>query len=141
VKCWLVLWVNSLIYPKTTPTNESDSHASFLSGIILLIGICQNLLWQPDIEAISIDLQSVKDNYNMLVHVSESLSSGSSFLQLLKPLYLRTKNIVKGFAQASRSWLDNAIVNIERLVDPLDLVALMSKLINALHISDVSGYE
>jgi hypothetical protein len=113
---------------------------------MLLIGICQNLLRQPDLEAISIDLMSVKDNCNMLVHVSESSSSGLSFLRLLKPLYLRTKDIVKGFAQASRPRLNNpmdinAVVNIERLVDPLGLVALMSELVNALHISDVSGYE
>jgi hypothetical protein len=146
VKCWLVLWVNSLIPLKTTPTNECLSHASFLSGIMLLLGICQNLLRQSHIEPILIDLLSVKDNCNMLGHVSESSSSGSSFHRLLEPLYLQTKDIVESFSRDSRPSLDNpmdinTIVNIEHLFDPSALVSLMGELINALHISDVSGYE
>jgi hypothetical protein len=68
---------------QTTPTNQSYSHASFSSGIMLLAGICQNLLRQPDIEAILIDLLSAEDNCKMLVQVSESSFAVLLFFRFL----------------------------------------------------------
>lgn len=115
---------------------------------MLLIGVCQYLLRQPDPSVISSDLLSVQDNCTLLVHVSESSASALSFLRLLEPLYLRVKEITNEFLSNTPHRPD-LVVQLgsiaasedEHVFDPSVIVVLIGQLVEALHIHDIVGCE
>jgi hypothetical protein len=111
---------------------------------MLLIGVCQYLLRQPDSSVLSSDLLSVQDNCTLLVHVSESSASALSFLRLLQPLYLRVKDIVNEVIGKipHRSDLtvhldSTAAAEEEQVFDPSVIVILIGQLVEALHVHDI----
>jgi hypothetical protein len=112
---------------------------------MLLLGICQNILQRTNIEALSSDLLAVQENCKMLVSVSESSASGLSFLQLLEPLYLQTKEVVEVVSGMTGMQGDpmriNSIIYGSPSFDSLVLVVLMGELIDALNIHSITGLE
>jgi hypothetical protein len=113
---------------------------------MLLLGICQNILQRTNIEALSSDLLAVQENCKMLVSVSESSASGLSFLQLLEPLYLQTKEVVEVVSgmtgmQGGDPMRINSIIYGSPSFDSLVLVVLMGELIDALNIHSITGLE
>jgi hypothetical protein len=113
---------------------------------MLLFGICQNILQRTKIEAFSSDLLAVQVNCEMLVSISESSASGLSFLQLLEPLYLQTKEVVEVVSgmtgmQGGDPMRSNSMVHYAPSFDPSVLVVLMGELIDALNIYSITGLE
>lgn len=103
------------------------------------MGVCQNLLRQPDPNSIWNDLNSVQSGVQLLVQISSCSVSASFFSSQLDPLFRRTMQIAENYGAASHAWREirmrvGAILNISHTFEPPNVVILMGQLIDILRI-------
>jgi hypothetical protein len=121
-----------------------DSHACFLSSMMLLLSVCQNLLRQSGQETISNDLSKVQFGCDMLSSICDDEPSASYFVQLIIPFYHRVQSIslrlplIPPQDQAAQMKL-GAVLNHPMAFDPVPLTLLVGQIIDALRIPDHLG--
>lgn len=70
---------------------------------MLLMGVCQNLLRQPEPNSTWNDLNSVQSGVQLLLQISTCSNSASFFSSQLDPLFRQAMQIAENYGAASHA--------------------------------------